>query len=263
MKKLFLIYRYLKYIVESKSRFKIHSKFVFDFVNEILRDNRQYDDYTKLWDIRSRMANSNDPVETVDFGSKAGKNAYSTRIIPLKRIVRMRSHSQPRLKLLYRLTKFYKPNNILEFGTAAGISGAYIKSGNPDSKFVSMEGCANLASKAQEVFDELEFSDVEIAVGNFDTNLNKVLKKFTTLDFVFFDGNHREKPTLAYYESCAKLLNENSIFVFDDIHWSKGMESAWNTIKKDSRVSVTIDLFWFGIVFFRKGIEKQDFIIRY
>jgi len=59
------------------------------------------------------------------------------------------------------------------------------------------------------------------------------------------------------------LSNENSIFVFDDIHWSAGMESAWEIIKKDNRVSITIDLFWFGLVFFRGGIEKQDFVLHY
>jgi len=41
------------------------------------------------------------------------------------------------------------------------------------------------------------------------------------------------------------------------------MENAWNKIKADKRVSVSIDLFWFGILFFRKGIEKQDFVLRY
>lgn len=263
MKKMLLIYRYFVYLATSKSRYKIHSKFVFDFINEVLRDTKEYAHYKRLWEIRSKLADSNDPIETVDFGSTAGSRVYSTKIISLKKIVRLRSHSQARLKLLYRICNFYKPKNILEFGTAAGISSAYIKTGSPDSNFVTMEGCANLAAKAQEVFNELGHKDVDIAVGNFDTNLDKVLKKFDTLDFVFFDGNHREKPTLQYYRSCAKLLNENSIFVFDDIHWSKGMEDAWNTIKKDPRVSISIDLFWFGIVFFRKGIEKQDFVIRY
>ncbi len=79
----------------------------------------------------------------------------------------------------------------------------------------------------------------------------------------FFDGNHRKEPTLRYFEQCIHFSNENSIFVFDDIHWSKGMESAWEYIKNDRRVSITIDLFWFGIIFFVEGVEKQDFVIRY
>ena len=209
------------------------------------------------------MADSNDPIETVDFGVGSGKKAYSTKILSLGKIVRLRSHKQRELNLLYRLTKYFKPQNVLEFGTAAGISTSYIKSGNPESNMVTMEGCANLAARASEMFVELGIDDIDIAIGNFDTGLESVLKKFTTLDFVFFDGNHREEPTLRYFNQCVQLSNENSIFVFDDIHWSNGMENAWDSIKKDARVSITIDLFWFGIVFFRKGIEKQNFILHY
>lgn len=263
MKKLLLIIRYLKYRIKAKTRYTVHSQFVFDFINNILRDKEEYRAYGILWKHRNKLAASNDPIETVDFGAAAGNRPYSTKILPLGKIVRLRSHKESKLRLLYRLIKYYKPENILEFGTAAGISTAYIKGGNQGSRMVTMEGCASLASRANESFNELGIDDIEIAVGSFDATLDNVLKKFTKLDFVFFDGNHRKGPTLSYFEKCAQLSNENSIFVFDDIHWSSGMENAWDNIKNDGRVSVTIDLFWFGLVFFRKGIEKQDFVLYY
>lgn len=209
------------------------------------------------------MAASNDPVETVDFGVGAGKKAYSTQILSLGKIVRMRSHSESRLRLLYRIAKYYLPENIIELGTGAGISTSYIKKGAPNSKMTTLEGCASLAARANESLLELGFEDIKIAVGNFEATLDNVLNSYNQLDFVFFDGNHRKEPTIRYFNKCIERSNENTIFVFDDIHWSAGMEEAWEEIKKDSRVIVTIDLFWFGIVFFRTGIEKQDFILYY
>jgi len=263
MKKLKFIIRYLVYLANAKTRYRIHSQFVFDFINNVLQDKVEYDDYATLWNHRNKLSESSDPIETVDFGVGAGSKVYSTKILSLGKIVRARSHSKSRLQLLYRLTKYYEPDNVLEFGTAAGVSTTYIKSGNLISYLVTMEGCANLAARANESFVSLGIGNIEIAVGNFDTNLENVLRKFKKLDFVFFDGNHREEPTLRYFEKCTQLINENSIFVFDDIHWSAGMENAWKSIKNDSRVSITIDLFWFGLVFFRKGIEKQDFVLKY
>lgn len=220
-----------------------------------------YGDYSKLWEHRNKLAKSNDLIETVDFGVGAGNKVYRTKIMKFGKIVRKRSSDEPRLKLLFRIVKYYKPGNILEFGTAAGISTAYIKSGNPVSSMITMEGCANLAAKANESFIGLGLDNIEIAVGNFDSTLKDVLQKMKEVDFVFFDGNHRKEPTLMYFEKCVQFSNENSIFVFDDIHWSNGMESAWECIKNDSRVSITIDLFWFGVVFFREGIEKQNFVL--
>lgn len=263
MKGLLLLIRYLKYQFKSRTRYRIHSQFVYDFINNVLHDNEEQSDFKLLWKNRNKLASSRNTIETVDFGVGSGKKTYSTQMLPLGKIVRLRSHKESRLKLLYRLTKFYESQNVLEFGTAAGVSTSYIKSGNPLSYMVTMEGCANLASCARESFIDLGLGNIEIAVGNFDATLDNVLKKFKTLDFVFFDGNHRKEPTLRYFEKCLNLSNENSIFVFDDIHWSSGMEGAWDEIKNDSRVSVTIDLFWFGLVFFRKGIEKQNFIVKY
>ncbi len=263
MKNILFILRYLKYLIKSRSRYRIHSKFVYDFIAGVLRDRKEYDDYRILWEKRQELAKSNNPIETVDFGFKSGNRNYSTKIIPLKKIIRLRSQKKSRLQLLYRIVLKNKPENILEFGTAIGISSSYIKCASKESKMVSMEGCANLAAKASEHFEDLKLDGIELAVGNFDNTLDDVLAKFTTLDFVFFDGNHRKEPTLRYFNKCAQLSNENSIFVFDDIHWSPGMESAWEGIKNDNRVSVTLDLFWFGIVFFRKGIEKQNFILVY
>ena len=257
IKKILLIYRYLKFRVRAKTRYTIHSQFVYDFIDNVLRDRTKYPDYKVLWDNRNKLAQSSDPVETVDFGSGAGNKKYSTHIYPLSRIVKLRSHSKSRLELLYRIVKHNTPTNILEFGTAAGISSTYIMSGNPASKMTTMEGCASLASMAEQSFIDMGMDNIEMAVGNFDNILDGVLSNYNGLDFVFFDGNHRMEPTLRYFNSCAKLSNENSIFVFDDIHWSSGMEEAWEKIKQDERVSITIDLFWFGLVFFRKRKERN------
>jgi hypothetical protein len=40
------------------------------------------------------------------------------------------------------------------------------------------------------------------------------------------------------------------------------MEEAWNIIKEHSLVTVTIDVFQWGIVFFRREQPKEHFIIR-
>jgi predicted O-methyltransferase YrrM len=84
-----------------------------------------------------------------------------------------------------------------------------------------------------------------------------------TLDLVFFDGNHRYQPTMNYFNLCLKKANENSVFVFDDIYWSNEMTKAWEEIKNHKDVTVTIDLFSVGLVFFRTQQAKQHFILKF
>ena len=116
----------------------------------------------------------------------------------------------------------------------------------------------------KETLEILEIRNIEIIEGNFDNTLSSVVHGLSSVDFAFIDGNHRKEPTERYFKELLAKTNNNSILVFDDIHWSSEMEAAWETIKKDAAVTCSIDLFFIGIVFFRKEFkEKQHFVIRF
>ena len=255
--------RFLKYRLQAKTRYKVHSPFVFDLVNKVFRDKTYHADFKELDAFVEDLKEDEAIIETTDFGAGAGENEYQVYLKPLAKIVKERSHTTERLHLLYNIARYFKPENILEFGTAAGVSSFYLKMGLPESKMVTMEGCPGLSAVARENFEKLKLTNIEVANGNFDVMLDEVLAKFDKLDLVFFDGNHRMEPTLNYFNRCMKKAHEDSVFIFDDIHWSKGMEAAWNAIKADARVSLTVDIFWFGMVFFKKGVAKQNFTIKY
>ncbi len=84
----------------------------------------------------------------------------------------------------------------------------------------------------------------------------------TKYSLLFIDGNHQKEATLAYFEKLLPTVHNDSVMIFDDIHWSKGMEEAWEIIKQHSEVRVTIDTFQWGLVFFRREQEKEHFVIR-
>ncbi len=80
---------------------------------------------------------------------------------------------------------------------------------------------------------------------------------------VYFDGHHDKQATLDYFNICLSKVGNNTIFIFDDIHWSHGMSEAWKIICDHPRITVSLDLFQLGIVFFRQECQKQHFIIQY
>jgi predicted O-methyltransferase YrrM len=83
------------------------------------------------------------------------------------------------------------------------------------------------------------------------------------LDLVFIDGHHLKDPTLDYFEQCLGKAHNDSVFILDDIHWSQGMEEAWEQVKHHPRVSVTIDLYTMGLVFLRSEQAREHFRLRY
>jgi len=262
MGKMWQVTAYLNYLRKTKTRYQVHSPFVYNLVENVFKDKTRYKDYRELNRLRKKIARRNDKIETMDFGAVAGNKDYIVKVKTVGKIVKQSGHTKKQLELLYRLARYFKPENILEFGTSVGISAAYLSKGYPPAKIITMEGSMGLTTIANETFEKHGLN-VQVEVGEFEAILEQIIQRVDKLDMVFFDGNHRKKPTLRYFNKCMERVHDNSVFMFDDIHWSRGMNKAWEKIKKDKRVTITIDLYWIGLVFFRKGIAKQDFILRY
>ena len=247
----------------------MHSPFVYDFIINVLNDDRDFYAYSAVEELRKRLLKDERIIKVDDFG------AGSTQLTSSKRKVCdiARSSLKPKkyAQLLFRMVDYYQPKTILEIGTSLGITSAYLAMACKQSKLVTMEGAGSIAAIAQTNFNKLGLSNIELVKGNFDETLLSVIGQLspngvlrTTVNFVFIDGNHRKEPTLRYFEQILPCTNNNTILVFDDIHWSEEMEQAWKQVKKNPQVTATIDLFFIGIVLLRNEFkEKQDFTIRF
>src|SRR6185295_376097 len=167
-------------------------------------------------------------------------------------------------QLLYRIVKYYQPDSVIELGTSLGITTSYLSRARPGGDVFTLEGSTEIAGIARQNFKSLELQNVKVAEGNFDYTLPSVLYHLTSVGVVFIDGNHRCEPTENYFHWLLEKANPDSIFIFDDIHWSKEMERAWEHIKEHPSVRCSIDLFFIGVIFFRPEFkEKQHFTIRF
>lgn len=240
----------------------IHSPFVFDFVTHILKDRRSFYAYTEVESLREDLLRDNTVIEVEDFG--AGSAVHKTNLRSIASIARFAAKPKKWGQLLFRMINYYQPQQILELGTSLGLTTAYLAKGNTKAKIITMEGSHAIASKARNNFSWLKLGSVKLKEGNFDNTLLTALEEFSTLDFAFIDGNHRLEPTMRYFEQLLSKINNNSIIILDDIHWSPEMEEAWKNVQQHDAVRLTIDLFFIGIVFFRKEFrEKQHFAIRF
>lgn len=252
--------------MNAKTKHGVHSPFVFDLITKVFEDKEVYPEYLLVEKLRQDLLNNRLATEIEDFGAGGEKQPLTERKI--SDIAARAAKPAKWGKLLYRLCRYFETKNMLEFGTSLGITSAYQALGarqvSDSIRFVSMEGSKNLVELARINFKELGIDkDIHLVAGNFDQTLSKVLKDYDQLDYVFLDGNHRKEPTLRYFEQLLTKAHNDTVFVFDDIHWSKGMTEAWEEIKADPKVTVSIDLFYVGIVFIRKEQEEEHFVIRF
>jgi predicted O-methyltransferase YrrM len=256
--------RYLKYyLTASNSKgHGMHSPFVYSFITAVLNDKRQFYAYQTIETIRQLLLHNQQQLVIEDFGAGSRVKKNNTRKIADIAL----SSLKPKKfgQLLFRIVDHYAPQTILELGTSLGITTAYLATARDASRVITIEGAAAVAGVAKNNFTRLGLHNIELIQGNFDETLLPTIQQMGSIDLAFVDGNHRYEPTVRYFREILPAMHEYSILIFDDIHWSKEMEQAWEEIKRDNSVTLSIDLFFIGLVFFRKEQKvKQDFVIRF
>ena len=126
----------------------------------------------------------------------------------------------------------------------------------------TLEGCQETARIAQENFQKFQFQNIHSEISEFEKFLQNHQISIVNYQLIYFDGNHSKEATLQYFELLLPTITNETVWIFDDIHWSTEMTQAWNIIKRHSKVTVTIDTFQWGLVFFRIEQEKEHFTIR-
>lgn len=228
----------------------------------MLQDKTAYGCYPVIEKARQQLLKQKGIIEVEDFG------AGSSVIKKNKRVVAdmARSSLKPLkyAQLLFRMVQYYQPETILELGTSFGVTTSYMAAGNANAKVYTIEGSAAIAEIAQKTFNRINFSQIELTTGDFNNTLPAILAKLKTIGFVFIDGNHRKEPTLNYFQQLLRHSHSSTILIFDDIHWSVEMEETWSAIKKHPSVTLTIDLFFIGLIFINPDFKiPQHYSIRF
>lgn len=256
--------RYLKYYFTAANGkgHGTHSPFVYSFITRVLNDKTKYEEYEQAEQLRQRLLKDQRIIMVEDFGAGSAMSKSNRRSIAS--IAANAAKPKKFGQLLFRSVRHYRPSVILELGTSLGITTSYLSMANPGARLLTLEGASSIASVARNNFEQLQLSNAELLEGNFDQALPDALQKLGKIDFAFIDGNHRQEPTERYFSQLLPCAHNDTILVFDDIHWSREMEAAWKSVCGHPAVRCSIDLFFIGLVFFRQEFaEKQHFTIRY
>jgi len=255
-----IIKSYLNFLWNSKNQHGVHSPFVFDLVTKCFYDTTKYSEYSILKKYRNSLLANKKTIEVSDFG--AGSRVFKSNTRAINQIAKNAGISSKRAKLLFRIVNYFQPKNLLEIGTSLGLATSALSLGTKKGKIITLEGCPNTLNECQFQLQKFNFNNVMAINTEFSNYLNNYQLSIVNDHLIYFDGNHSKKATLEYFELLLPTITNDSVWIFDDIHWSAAMEDAWEIIKKHPKVTVTIDTFQWGIVFFRREQKKEHFVIR-
>jgi predicted O-methyltransferase YrrM len=261
--KVYLFLKYLEYIIfSSHSRgHGIHSPFVFNLITKIFRNKTDAGVVFTIEQIRKKLISDKRLISVTDYGSGSVKMRSNLRKV--SDIARNSSVPRKYGTLLNRLSGTFGGSHIIELGTSLGISTLYLASGSDKTVVHTIEGCPETIRIAEENFKNAGAGNIKTYCGTFDAILSEIEKENFTPGLVFIDGDHKKEAVLGYFNKMTEMSDNKTVIVLDDIYDSKGMSEAWGEIKKNKKVSVSVDIFRMGLVFFSEGLSRSDYIIRY
>jgi predicted O-methyltransferase YrrM len=247
---------FFSYWLDSVDEHSLHSPFYFDFYTNVVKGKSYTEGYAEIERLRYKLISDVRPITVDDYGTGHNEQRRISDIATS-------SMSPQKYSALYaRIIRHFKAQNILELGTSLGINSLYLGL-KKDTKVTTFEGSNEVADLAALTFEFANAKNINIIRGNIDVTLPSYLQTVRKIDLAFIDANHRYRATLKYFELILPKLKENSVLVFDDIHYSVEMERAWNEISRHHLVYGSADLFRCGILFFDPSLNKQNVILQF
>lgn len=236
---------YFKHRFAAKTRHGTHSPFVYKLADEVIYDFSPKKVYAEIEVLRKKLLN--DHKIQVNGAEQLKKGSRSPRL----------------LQLVFRLVAYHQPQQLIEIGTGDAMTTTYLAKACPTANLLSLVPTAEIVTEVKQNLDLIGVHNIVFTSGNLIDQFKTTIEGAKAIDFVYVGGKNSRSFVLNIFDLCLTKADEHTILFFDQLYWNEEMKDAWQTIKSHPQVTVTIDLFWFGLVYFRKGQAKEHFKLKF
>jgi predicted O-methyltransferase YrrM len=259
MSRFFSGIEFVRFYFRARNMYRLHSPLMYQIAKYVLDAHENHLVFNRIESIRKTLRSNKNPLGITSHG--AGSR-ISRKKLRIKDEVKRSSIPKYQGRWLFHLVRLFEPDRILELGTSFGISTMYLHLARPETKMITVEGNPKVAEIASSLSRDLRSSTLIYKVGTFSEQIPGSLEELEYVDLVFLDGDHRYTETIDYFEMILPYISRKGIFILDDIYWSAGMKRAWKELQQHPSVSVSVDLFYKGLLFFKEmHLEKINNIL--
>ncbi len=132
-----------------------------------------------------------------------------------------------------------KPNVVVEFGAAFGVSGMYFLAGiesNSKGKLLTFEPNDVWAKLAKANLSQIS-DRFNLICGTFEESIENSLPHDKYIDIAFIDAIHTKEFVIPQLEIVVAKSSSKAIIILDDINFSENMKECWEEVSTDSRFS--------------------------
>jgi len=254
MSKLHQIKHYLLHVMKAlHGGHGVHSPFVYSLCEEVFYNDATLYKFPYLNLKREGLLKDQTWITMEEYGAGSLKFKSSKR-----KIADITKHGISPIKqseMLSKLVNYLKMETCVELGTSVGLNALYLAS--TGAEVHTIEGCKDLYEFAKKLNQQPHFEKLHHHLGLFDDVLPILLTQSSSPLFIYIDGNHTYEATLRYVNWCIEHANAETVIALDDIYWNAQMTKAWQEVRQLDAVTISIDLYHTGLLFFRKEPKEK------
>ncbi|MCD7916195.1 MAG: SAM-dependent methyltransferase [Tannerellaceae bacterium] len=250
LRKTILIYRSIRH----RNGHGVHSPFVFNLITKVIEEKRPYYTFHDIELLRKQLIYKE---EKITYPDRHHKGKLRTRSI--SKIVAQEGIKPKHGALLFRLANYFKPRSILHIGPSMGLSALYLSSYQTGANCIALEHIEEFATISRWIYERAGRNPVSLQVGAYQNTLPPVLTSLNQLDLVYFNTATETFENEWLFTTCLKYIHDQTVFVIKGIKSNKEMRAFWSAVTGRPKVTVTIDLYSMGLVFFNRKLHKRNY----
>lgn len=252
LRKSVLLYRGIRY----RKGFGVHSPFVYNLITKVIEERCPYYCFDDIELIRKQLLFCNKRVTYPDW-----RQNRKIRSRMVGQVVEREAIKPKHGALLFRLANYFKSKHILQLGTSVGISTLYLTSYASGLTCIALESVPEFASVARMAFEKAACRSVDLRVGAYQKLLPEVLADMPSLDLVHFAASIDPQEKAGLFAACLQRVNDDTLFVFEGIRANRRARAFWHSVCQHDDVTVSVDLYSTGLLFFNPKLHKRNYIV--
>lgn len=221
--------------------FGVHSPFAYDLITSVIEEQNRYYSYNAIETFLRKILYP---------------HLSSDKLAIQKRIEKKKS------TLLFRLINRFKPKTVLEIGTSWGISTLYMSAPYSGIRQICIEPDEVVAALTKEVLQNAS-SGVRLISGSFSSLPQKEIKALSPVDFVLIHASRNALPVEDTIRQISPFLSTEAVVVVDGIRRNDNRQQEWSRAIGYQGVTVSMDLYDIGLLFFYPKLNKQHYIVSF
>ena len=250
---------YFTYWLDAVNRHSLHSPFFFDFYTRVVAPTPHPSRLQTLESLRASLLQNTTRLTLQDLGAGSHRGHSTSRTV--QSIARTSISPERFAHLYHRIIRHFGHTHVVELGTSLGLNALYLATAG--AQVTTFEGAPEIAGIARGIFERQPAARIRLMEGDITNTLPAYLASSGKVDLAFVDANHRYEPTVRYFQQLLQKVHSQSMLIFDDIHYTPGMQQAWEEMRRHPLVYGSADLYRCGILFFDPSLNKQHVVLQY